>query len=423
MDAGLASLASFVTGLYVVRIWAQEPDKIGVYGLFFAAMGIATTVTTQWVCVPAEKAALDLPGLTRRRLAPAIALKLSPVALLGGLAVAAPALWVLAGGRYDQLVGPLTVTAFVAFVVSPLQDHVRRLLHMDAASWMAALVSAVQLGAACVALLWLHLLVGDPAWAAFGALALANIASLGAGLVLARVTGRPADDGATAAFMAAVRFSVLSRSGRWLGTAGLLSTATNLLVSAIVAAVAGEAALGYSEAARTIAQPVVVVSMGLRAIFGPGSMEHAKARDRAGAVRISNLFMLVLWPLTLLFIGLFGFAWSLNPFVALAPAAYVVSGLVAVSVVANGLNGAAFPLRLELVGADRERALFSTDALSNLLMLGASTLMAVIGADVLMVAAMARPAGMAVLGLARWILYRMAVWSHYTDVPRLVVRA
>jgi hypothetical protein len=152
-------------------------------------------------------------------------------------------------------------------------------------------------------------------------------------------------------------------------------------------------------------------------------MERAKARDRAGAVRISNLFMLVLWPLTLLYICLFGFAWSLNPFAALAPAAYVVGGLVAVSVVANGLNGAAFPLRLELVGADRERALFSTDTLANVLMLGASTLMAVIGADVLMVAAMARPVGMAVLGLSRWVLYRMAVWSHYTGVARPVVRA
>lgn len=416
-DAGLASFATFVSGLYVVRVWADAPENIGVYALFFAAMGMATTLSTQLVFIPAEKHMLDLSPGVRRRLLPRTLVRTLPVAVLAGLPVLAPTLWVMSRGGHDQLLVPLATAAFVVYIVSPMQDHARRVLHMDGASWLAAAVSAVQVVAAAAALAAIHFWVVNPAWAAFGALAIANSSSLTFAVVVAFTRGRDPDASEARDYLVTVRISNLFRAGRWLSTAGVISTAVNFAVSAAVVALVGEAALGYAEAARTIAQPIVVVSMGLRAVFGPSSMQGAKLRDRAMANRVSNLFMAVLWPITATYVLLFGIAWDYNFLVGLAPAAYVVSGLVSLTALANCLNGATFPLRLELVGADRESTLFTTDVIANLLMLTASVLMAMAGTQFLVLAAMARPFGMAVLGLSRWVLYRVAVASHYTADP------
>jgi O-antigen/teichoic acid export membrane protein len=322
---------------------------------------------------------------------------------------------VLASGEYDELVLPLALTALVVFIVSPVQDHVRRVLHLDRSAWQAATVSIVQAVVALVAVAALHLTLGDPAWVAFGGLAIANVVSTVWGLAAARRSTRHdvGDPEVTAAFFRSISITQLFRMGRWLGTAGALSTGANLLVAGVVSALAGEAALGYAEAARTLAQPIVVVSMALRSVYGPDSMRTARSRDKAGAAKVANTFMLVLWPLTVVYALAVGWDWSFSPLGDLVPTAYVVAGLVVVSVIGNGFNGASFPLRLELVGADRERALFVTDTLSNVMMVVVSVLFAYLGAESLALAAMARPAGMVALGLCRWLSFRFAMVSHY----------
>ncbi|MGF1666465.1 MAG: hypothetical protein ACFCVC_09365 [Acidimicrobiia bacterium] len=418
VDAGMASIATFVTGLYVILEWADTPEFIGVYAIFFAAFGMATTVTTQLVFIPAEKVILDLPAGIRRRLAPAISWRLLPVALAcAALVVVVPSVMVLATGEYDQLVLPLALTAFVVFVVSPIQDHLRRLFHLDQSAWQAARVSIVQAVGSVLAVAVLHFTIDDPAWIAFGGLAVANIASTVYGLIGARHSTRrvAVDEEVASRFFDDIAVRVLTRMGWWLGTAGALSTGANLLVAGLISAVAGEAALGYAEAARTLAQPIVVVSMGLRSVYGPDSMRTARLRDREGAARVSKTFMVVLWPMTVLYAAIVGWDWAISPLPDLVPAAYFIPGLIAVSVVANGFNGASFPLRLELVGADRERALFMMDTLSNVVMVVVSVVFAWLGAGSLALAAMARPAGMAALGLARWVSYRAAMVPHYRE--------
>jgi hypothetical protein len=418
VDAGMASIATFVTGLYVILAWAETPEFIGVYAIFFAAFGMATTVTTQLIFIPAEKVILDLPAGTRRRLAPQISWRLLPVAVAcAAVVLIVPSVMVLATGEYDQLVLPLALTSFVVFVVSPIQDHLRRLLHLDRSAWQAARVSVVQAIGSVLAVTALHFTIGDPAWIAFGGLALANVVSTVYGFVGARHATRQVavDQEVASRFFDAITVRALTRMGWWLGTAGALSTGANLLVAGLISAVAGEAALGYAEAARTLAQPIVVVSMGLRSVYGPDSMRTARLYDRQGAAKVSKTFMVVLWPLTVLYALVVGWDWAVSPLPELVPAAYVIPGLVAVSVVANGFNGASFPLRLELVGADRERPLFMMDTLSNVAMVVVSVAFAWLGAGSLALAAMARPAGMAALGLARWISYRAAMIPHYRE--------
>ncbi len=187
------------------------------------------------------------------------------------MVVVVPTLMVLATGEYGQLVLPLALTSFVVFVVSPIQDHLRRLFHLDQAAWQAARVSTAQAVTSVVAVAVLHIVLGDPAWTAFGGLAVANVLSTAYTLIGARRATRTVavDEQVAARFLDAISVRLLTRMGWWLGTAGALSTGANLLVVGLISAVAGEAALGHAEAARTLAQPIVVVSMGLRSVYGP----------------------------------------------------------------------------------------------------------------------------------------------------------
>src|SRR5262245_16044892 len=65
VDAGCNSLATLVMGVYAAR--ALAGPGLGTYALFFSAYVLAVVVPMQFVLVPAEIAALRLPG--RERLA------------------------------------------------------------------------------------------------------------------------------------------------------------------------------------------------------------------------------------------------------------------------------------------------------------------------------------------------------------------
>jgi hypothetical protein len=73
----------------------------------------------------------------------------------------------------------LTMTACAA--LTPLQEHVRRVLHLAGISWHAAAVSLVQLGCVALALLLLARVQVPAIWRPFGALTIGTVVSLGAG--------------------------------------------------------------------------------------------------------------------------------------------------------------------------------------------------------------------------------------------------
>ena len=214
----------------------------------------------------------------------------------------------------DTLIA-LAVSGSAAAFVSPIQDHLRALLHLSGKSWIAALVSSVQFGGIVAGLVLIRTV--DHAWTPFGALALANVLSTSAGLLAARFLKEKG-----------VRppkrelFSI----GRWLLIMGLAASGASFIASALVEALAGPAALGYVEGARVVARPLQVFGMGLLAVLGPRSMEAAVSSDQHAARRLRRAFAMFTLLVGLPYALFVTVQWSWNPLVALLPDAYFVEG-------------------------------------------------------------------------------------------------
>lgn len=348
LDSGFASLATFCVGLFAVR--TMEPTILGGYALCYQAIFVAGIVPANLLFAPAEIAVVAHPPDVRLSfVGRSIGLGLPPAA---GAALAVTA-WVLVapGEIPDPAIRALTVTAVAVALVSPIQDHVRRLLHSGEASRFAVYVSVVQLGTVLVAIALLPSLgLGNP-WVPFGALAMANLASLAYGLVAVRwlATRSPADG--------SLESAVLLQTGRWLLGGAVLGPATGFVCAAIVARLAGAPALGYAEAARVIAQPVWVLAVGLSSVMGPRSMEAGRSRNLGQARHVSHISVGFILSVGIGSVIWLGHDWPMNPLAWLLPTAYVVPGLVAAMIAAQTVHGTVFPFRSELMGAGREASL------------------------------------------------------------------
>lgn len=394
-DAGLGSLATFAVGLYAIH--ALDAGTLGAYALVFTAFNLLAVVPAQLLFVPAETAAAGLPRAQRGGLAAHSLRAGLPAAVLAALALPAWVLAAPAGIVLDDALA-LTATAAACTLLSPVQDHLRRMLHVTGRSGAAAVVSAVQLAAVAGGIR----LAGDleiaAAWIPFGALAAANALSLSAGLAWVRGDGSPGPPELSP--------RALARSGRWLLAAGIIGPASAFAAAGVAAQLAGAAALGLGEAARVIGHPVLVLATGLSAVLGPRSVRAAKGRDRAQARRVAVHFQLLTLGGGAAYLALVGTDWALNPFRALVPQAYAVQGLAAVAVVAAMANGALFPARAELLGLERAGTVARADGAGAALRVGAAATAGATGA-------FAVPLGFLALGLARWIGYRRALCRAY----------
>lgn len=401
VDAGCNSLATLVMGVYAARALAG-PD-LGTYALFFSAYVLAVVVPMQFVLVPAEIAALRLRGRERLavlRQAGRIGL---PVALLAacGAAIAATAVATAPVG----LLVALGVTAAASGVTAPLQDHLRRVLHLGGLSWHAALVS-VLLCVAMGAVLPLFEAVGvAPGWRPFGALALANVLSGAVGVVLVR---RHLRHGA----LQRLRVAALARSGRWLLLVEVATAGAMFIASALVNRLAGAEALGDAEAARIVAQPIFVLAQGLIAVLGPRLMEAGANRDRAAARAVSRPFVALLAAAGVIYGAITLVPWWGNPIGVLVPQAYDVAWLVGATVLATTLFGLPFTARGELVGAGWARRIFG----AALVAAGAQCL-AAIAAVVDRVGAFARPLSLALFSVVLLAIYVRERRALYASEP------
>ena len=417
LDSGFTALGTFIINLYAIDQIGDldNPENLGVYGLFMAAFLFVAAVTTQVMFIPAEKVTLDLDPADRTGLAGAILVRGVPVATGVSLLVSVAALFAATQGAAGEVIVPLLATAILAGIVTPLQDHMRRLLHLAERSWDAAVVSAVQLVAAIGWLVVLGSFMPNPLWVPFGAICLSRLTSLAWGVwTAARLTrGRelmaPGLDGQLA-------YRALFVSGRYLAATGALSTGNNLVVAAIITAFVGFDVLAYAEAARTVGQPVLVLANGLRSVTGPRSMESGRDGDRSAARDVARIFYLLSGALAAVYSVVAGFDWALNPLRGLAEEAYVVGALVIVTIFANLLNGVAFPNRFELIGANKERSLLGAEIAANGVQLGIATVMAVVAGPSVTVGAMTRPVAFAGLGASRLLLYHRELRSHYSGV-------
>ncbi|MDQ3809909.1 MAG: hypothetical protein M3336_06415, partial [Chloroflexota bacterium] len=260
-----------------------EPSILGGYALVFSAFLLMTNVPTRLLFNPAEIAAVSVPEGSRLGLL-GHTLKVGTLpALLAALSVS---IWTVVAPPvipWDVMVA-FTVTGVTCAFVSPVQDHVRRMLHVGGASWWAAAVSAIQLTGVLGAI-WMLIHAGIPAWwVPFGSLTIGNILSLTVACLLVLRGSREEAAPSTLSFKALVQ------SGRWILIVGLLQPIATFASNAIVSHLAGTRTLGYAEAARILGQPPSVLALGLVAVLGPRSMQAAQRGDLKTARRISRMF-------------------------------------------------------------------------------------------------------------------------------------
>jgi len=417
IDAGLASLATFVINLYAIATWeTADPTLLGIYFLFMTAFLMASTIPQQLLYVPAEKLTLDAPRPARIVLFGPIARLGIPLGAASGLLVGLAA---IVGGTQGRSLGDqaaFLVTAAIATVFSPLQNHARRLLHLSGRSWAAAAVSLFQLLGAALTLIALAGTSIGKEWIPIGSLAAANVISVTvAYLMILRMSAHLGEASRAAATAARerIRPGELAPSGRWLVGSGAISTGNNFLVESAITLLAGAPALALAGAAKTVAQPVLVLASGLRSVLGPPSMEAAKQHNRRAARRVARTFNLMMLGAVAGYSLIAGFDWALNPLSRLVDQAYAVAFLVVLTIGANGLNGAAFPGRLELIGASRERRLFSAEVWANAAQLVVAVVLAAAAGSSTTAGAFARPIAFAVLGAVRLVYYQRSLEEHY----------
>jgi O-antigen/teichoic acid export membrane protein len=390
VDAALASLASFIVTLYAARF--LEANDLGTYALFFTAFTMAAVVPTQLLFSPAEIESLSYSGRRRLRLLEqSLRLGWRPAtaaALVGTLAAVAGSV-----GAPGQVVVPLALTSLLCSAVSPVQDHVRRLLHFAGVSWRAAAMSAAQLATVLASLLLFTRLGVPIPWLPFGALLTANLASLALGLVLAA-------DWRNYEPLARMAVSDLFRFGRWLVLIGLTPAAARFLSGVLVTHLASAATLGYVEAARVVSQPLFVLMMGLSAVLVPRLMEGA-AQRRPDLARSAALpFRAIVITGGVLYLLVVGLPWPLNPLPLALPSAYVVQGMVPLMIIAQILQGILQSPRAELTGAGWGRTLLRLEVVSSLPL-------CLMSATARLTGAFAAPVGAVLQGIAGlWLLER-----------------
>ncbi len=353
VDAGASSLATLAAGVAATRL--LDSSELGVYAIFFSAWLLAFQLPTQLILVPAEAKLVHIPSKERRTFLLRNSAMALPLALLGSAAVLGVSLVV------PQGVNPVTAlqlgaTAALVAGLYPLQEHARRLLHLSRSHWAAAFASLVRLGVVSVVLGagWNARI--DPGLLPFGSLAAGDLCALAFSLLIVRPR-RGTEPGYTA--------RGLMRSGRWLLLSASMGPAAGFAVSLLVTNLADAAALGLAEAARVAAQPVLVLAIGLAAVLRPASMEAAIGGDKPQARRLSRRLGLGLALATLLYLGIASLSESINPLQALVPKAFILPGLVELSVAAAFLNGVVLLQRAELIALDRTRQLSGAEALAS----------------------------------------------------------
>ncbi len=362
VDAGFASIATFGIGVYAAR--TLEVGALGVFALHFAAFTLVSTISHQGVFIPLEAAASRIQDPIRfaRR---SLSLGWIPV-VLAPLAFLLPQL--AAPGSVPAAMG---FSAAAAVALSPMQDHTRRLLHLVGASWGAARMSIVQAATTAAALFLLHPRMDETA-VPFTALALANLLSLGIGLVLVALRPRPDLSASPSEPDPALR--TLLSSGRWLLGAQLSAAAATFLAATALGRFGSIEALGLADAARIVGRPVLVVTTGMTAVFGPRLMRAGGRKDESVGRDVARTYRRTVTVCVLGYISLFGWRHGLNPLAWLVPAAYEVPLLVLATCVANGLIGGVLPPRFEAIGAGRARALLRVDVLAGLVQVASAGL-------------------------------------------------
>lgn len=398
VDTGFASLATFVVGLTAV-VRFDDVDR-GAYALFFSAFVMGSLIASEWIFTPAEVEAVSFSESKRLSLLPrSLELGIAPclvgsVASLGALALT------LSYTSVAVAVG-LAVTSASLIVVSTMQSHVRKMLHIATRSEVAAGMSVVQF-IVVLGSMWIGTTAGVPlAWLPFGALVLANAISMVVGLWVVRRQLREAAP-------ERLQFRELSKRGFWFVLNGAAPAVAGFLAAVAIAWLASPEDLGYAESARIVAQPVLVFAGGLTAVLAPRAMRAGLDRDGMQSRSTSRLYNALLLGGAGAYLLVVGWDWALNPVVQIVPSAYVLTGLVALTAVANTVAATTFLQGDELAGSGRERSLAAIAGVSSLFLLGGGLTAGFTGAY-------ARSIGLIAGSSTRFAIQRVALRRVYRD--------
>lgn len=392
LDSGLASVAMFAGAAFALRF---EIENLAAYSLIGAAFVSVTMVANQLVLRPIEIDTLPEPAHQRA----AILKRSIPMALPFAVAAAAliPVLTAfnVPGTSFTRV---LTWTAFAAAILSPIQDHLRRTLHLSDESWRAAGLSAIKAGV-MITVVIVGLISGSIGpWVPFGGLLLGNIASVAAGLAMtkpwhgnARLKRSTID---------------LLRIGGPILLSVALEPASRFLSLMVADFVAGATVVAYFEAARVVAQPVMVLTIGLNGSLSPVAMEAGARRSLRQATNVRAMFAGIIAACAVVYLAFVTFGPTAAFMQGFAEKAYVVSGLIAVQVLGSALFGVSSPFALELMGAGEQRRLIKPDVLASIARVATAFLAGVIGA-------IALPIGLVVLSVTRLIGYSRSVAPLY----------
>lgn len=350
-DSGSAAGATFIAGVVAVRELGTAP--LALYALLFSSSVLAMVLPRQLQYIPAQLGA----NLQRGRVSPDIAVDaqrtIGADVLVVVIVIASglPVLGQVSPGVFLSLV--LTAAAFA--VVSPLQDHVRSSLHLVDRHWSAAACSAMVLAVTTIVAGGL-LLVPSSTVAPlmpFGALLVANVASIALGSVLLRGAGlhrayRPDGLRIRTRFL----FAEVTVQAAWFGC----NSAVLLLVSA--------RALGDLEAARVLASPLNIVTTGMLTFLGPALLRSVADKDLHAARRgIRRVLLAILGAGILYAIALFVLAGPVHVLLD-RPVDLALIGARLVSVVLEGFSGVLLYL---VFGMGRSRASLGASVTAGLI--------------------------------------------------------
>ncbi len=394
-DAAFASLATFASGLAAARLLAA--DELGAYALIFVASLLAATVPRQLITVPAEAALVRATGgrVAVSALRHTIVLAW-PFALLAALVplLSVPAVpsEVLRSSAWS-----LGLTGAAYAVTAPLQEHARSILHLAGKHSSAAVVSLVGFVTTVATLAILGYLGVPPTLMPLGALATGKAASL----AWAAVQAGPRSDETSP-----LTRSGLSREGGWLVLSAFSGQAAGWVAALLVTHLATPAALGSAEAARIVAQPVLVLAVGLSAARMPVAMRHAVRGSSASANRNRRQYIGAVTGAGALYLLAALMPSSMNPLMAMVPLAFEEPRLVEFSILATLANGIVFLHRGELIAQGRTRVVGLVEAVS------AGT-RGVVGLGAGRLGPWTIPLGFMLQGWTRWAAYRLELKRSY----------
>jgi O-antigen/teichoic acid export membrane protein len=390
-DASGGAGATFLLSITAARVLSVE--SFGRFALAFTALVMVSSLTAEFVYTPLE---LDIIrkykqndrlrqffSATRRGGLPS-----SFLAVLAGM-------FALAGGVPQADSGPtLWLAISLATFLSVAQDHMRRFAHLAGSSYIAAIISSIQIVSIGTVLLYVNLEPPFVMTKLFLCLSLANLVSCIAAIAIIAAHRPGRSDWVPPGYKA------------WLGVgaplalAGAIPVSAAYVSSALLSMVAGPAALGIAEGARLVARPVSLLGTGLASVVSPAVVELVSSGKTSRFNRLAQISTTIVasagigWGLLIWIPPVGGF---LEIFV---PVAYQRGyPLIAAAIGVAILTALPIPYRMGLIGQERYRSIHITEFVSGLAQVGLTLALASLWGPWALIAALL------VVGTLRFVRY------------------